>query len=105
VAKKSVRNWSDVTDKEIQAFVEKVYALRDKMLPDDCDGDPVIQIEFIDRRKERSGYFRALPYDHKDWEGYKRAVFSNAANAMKEVEQFFRLEEFHEKEEGKERKS
>jgi hypothetical protein len=42
---KSVSSWGDIDPKVFKAFEKKVFALREQMIPRDCDGDSPIHAE------------------------------------------------------------
>jgi hypothetical protein len=63
--RKSVLNWSDVPDSVIKDFTKAVFDLRKKMLPIDCDGDEIVEIELTDRRKFPPSHYFPIPYQHK----------------------------------------
>lgn len=86
--RKQVFSWSEVTDQEIIAFINAVYKLRDEMLPVDCDGVPVIQLNFTDRRNYEHQFFNGIPYIHKDIYRHEQALVDNLASAAKKYSTF-----------------
>jgi hypothetical protein len=84
-----VYSWKDIPDETINAFQEKVYELREKMIPRDCDGDIAVEVEFVDRRKERFSFFQPLPYEHNNLHG--EIALSNLKTAVQDFEQHMKL--------------
>lgn len=61
---KACCSWDEVTDAEIEAFIEDVETLKENRLPIDCDGDFPVNIIVVDRRKYGPLHYDPVPYDH-----------------------------------------
>jgi hypothetical protein len=103
---KSVSSWGDIDPKVFKAFEKKVFALREQMIPRDCDGDSPIEIIIVDKRThsisarpvprnevysyDKRGFLKFRPDKQREldneterWMGY------NVSVATKEIEHYF----------------
>lgn len=79
---RQVEKWSDVTDREIEAIRGRVSLLRVDMIPVDSDGDPVVDIILIDRRKLEPMHYFPVPYRDQNEQGHEEALLSNLDLAL-----------------------
>lgn len=96
--RKSVSDWNDIPDSVVDDFLKAVFLLRKKMLPVNSDGDEIVEIDFVDRRKfERSHYF-PIPYQHKastpeELNDIERDLLTNLSIAHDAVQIFVRCKD------------
>ncbi|KKL93484.1 hypothetical protein LCGC14_1874250 [marine sediment metagenome] len=90
ITKRYVDSWDEVTDEEMEAFHAAVYALETKMLPVDCDGDPPVNIIFVDRRKYWPLHYYPVIYnhDHKEDDKQEEALLDNLGMAVEALQKF-----------------
>lgn len=62
---KSDGSWQEVSRADMEMLYKLMDAIIDKKWPRDCDGDSVINFQFIDRKKYEPNHFHLVPYDHK----------------------------------------
>jgi hypothetical protein len=94
---RQVYSWDEVTDEEMKAFYESVYALRASMLSRDCDGHYPVEIIIVDRRQYTPMQWQPVPYEHKDPEGYFEATLRNMASATARMSLALELDKLNNK--------
>lgn len=85
-------NWENITDKDVENFYNKIIEMAERNFERDGDDDLPIDIYIINRSKKFGGGFIAVPYSHKDFEGYKKIVEYNLSVAMGMFETLRKLE-------------
>lgn len=89
---KQVESWEDVTDEEIEVIMGKLFQLKAEITPVDCDGDPVVELVFIDRRKYGPMHYFRVPYEEQDKAGHEAGLLSNLKLAIDAYDTFLRIE-------------
>lgn len=94
---KSVYSWHDIPIKDIDAFYDAVYDLRDKMLPVDCDGDHVVSLHFTNRQFYYPSAYLDVPYHHsaEDDKRVEHALLSNLNYAIDAYQKFQRMQQIY----------
>jgi len=88
---KQVNSWSEVTDKEIEVIWGRISQLKAEITPVDCDGDPVIEIIMIDRRKYEPMHYFPVPYREQGEAEYEDELLTNLDIALEALRRFRKI--------------
>ena len=108
---KQVASWHDIPDKLFNKFERMVYALQDRIIPRDCDGDTPIQVLVCNRLKYEPIHWFLVPNESTyDGNGQKiklteteedkldmereRWLMANLSMAHSAIEQHFKLKHY-----------
>ena len=74
---------------------EKIYELVREITPVDCDSDPVLEVNVINRKKFERSIFLSIPYRNADPEAHFQALITNLSIISERISIEMRLREMN----------